>query len=347
MNGRMVKDRTLQHAVMAAYENLLMHHRYPWVVLHIQVPPDFVDVNVHPTKSEVKFAQSNLVHELVRSALRDVLHGVSEERKESILGLREVSESRNNFFPSAPANSIHPAKSAQFDRLGSLLLSTPKSETESDFSNSFSFAPAPDEKKSFPLSFVDDPVRIIGQVHQTYLLCETSEKLILIDQHAAHERIGFEKLKKQLEEGGIQKQHLLIPQTFDLRPSQGEIVKKYAPDLAQVGLEIEHFGGNTFLLRTIPILLEGTDIIELIEDIAESLQSVEKLTPFHQRIHEVLERMACHGQVRAGDQLTHPEIEALIAEMKITNFAGQCPHGRPSVLEVSFSELEKMFKRKV
>ncbi len=346
VNGRMVRDRTLQHAVMAAYENLLMHHRYPWVVLHLTVPPDFVDVNVHPTKSEVKFAQSNLVHELVRSALRDVLQGVSEERKEVLSG-SGGSDSGSDFLAFAPANSIHPAKSVQLDGFGGLPLSTSKTGAESDFSGSFSFAPAPYAKKSLPLSFVGNEIRVIGQVHQTYLLCETSDKLILIDQHAAHERIGFEKLKRQLEEGGIHKQQLLIPRTFDLRPSQGEILKKYAPDLAQVGLEIEHFGGNTFLLRSLPTLLERTDVIELIEDMVDSLQSVEKLTPFHQRIHEILERMACHAQVRAGDALTTPEIEALISEMRKTNFAGQCPHGRPSVLEVPFTDMEKWFKRRV
>ncbi len=170
---------------------------------------------------------------------------------------------------------------------------------------------------------------------------------MLIDQHAAHERIGFEKLHAQYESGGIEKQQLLIPQSFDLLPSQGEILKKYADDLGQIGLEVSFFGGNTFLVRSIPTLLEGTDIVGLIGDVIESLGAFEKLTPLEERLHEVLERMACHRQVRAGDRLSNEEIEALLKEMGSTRFAGQCPHGRPSVLEVGFEEIEKWFRRRV
>jgi DNA mismatch repair protein MutL len=320
VNGRIVRDRTMQHAVLAAYENLMMKHRYPWAVLYLTVPPEFVDVNVHPTKSEVRFANGSLVHELVRETVRSALgtgQGVS-----------------------SPA----PAELAQ-----------PLPLTQRDFRDAR--APLPPAKRGplgiwerelvFPEIVKGEGVRILGQVHATYLLCETDDKLILIDQHAAHERIGFEKLHAQYENGGIEKQQLLIPQNFDLRPSQGEILKKYLDDLANVGLEVEFFGGNTFILRTIPTLLEGSDIVSLIEELIESLQAFGKLTPLEERIHEVLERMACHAQVRAGQRLTNEEIEALISEMGRTKFAGQCPHGRPSVLEVPFGEIEKWFKRRL
>lgn len=309
VNGRIVRDRTLQHAVLSAYENLLMKHRYPWTVLYLTVPPDFVDVNVHPTKSEVKFANGSLVHEFVKDSVRRVLgQGGGQE---ILQGVPVVA--------GAPLGAPH------FGEMQPLAWAQPPQQH----------------------SFVRPDLRIIGQIHSTYLICETADKLILIDQHAAHERIGFEKLKRQLEEGGVAKQQLLIPQSFDLRPSQSEILKKYLEDLARVGLEIEFFGGNTFLLRAIPVLLEGTDFVSLIEDIVDSLQSVEKLTPIEEKIHEVLERMACHRQVRAGDRLSHEEIQALLDGMKTTNFAGQCPHGRPSILEIPFDEMEKWFKRRV
>ena len=168
-----------------------------------------------------------------------------------------------------------------------------------------------------------------------------------MDKNAVKEGMGFEKLKRQFEEGGIAKQQLLIPQNFDLRPSQGEILKKYLDELSRVGLEIEFFGGNTFILRTIPTLLEGADVVGLIQDLIESLDSFGKLTPLEEKIHEILERIACHRQVRAGDRLGIEEIEALLKEMRSTNFSSQCPHGRPSILEVPFDEIEKWFKRRL
>lgn len=313
VNGRIVRDRTLQHAVLTAYEGLLMKHRYPWAVLHLSVPPEFVDVNVHPTKNEVRFTNGRLAHELVREGVGAALRG----RPEPVADVVGARSSRPDWVPFEGGST--PPLQREGNHVGLPLQQTI-------------------ERYDF---------RIIGQVHSTYLICETPEKLVLIDQHAAHERIGFEKLKGQYEGGGLERQHLLIPQNFDLRPSQGEILKKYLDDLSQLGLEVEFFGGNTFILRTIPTLLEGTDIVSLVEELIESLQSFEKLTPFDERVHEILEWMACHRQVRAGDRLTNEEIDALLKEMETTRFSGQCPHGRPSVLEVPFDEIEKWFKRRV
>lgn len=334
VNGRIVRDRTLQHAVLSAYENLLMKHRYPWVILNLEVPPDFVDVNVHPAKSEVRFANGSVVHELVRTGIRAVL-GATETASSPasgfVKGSEDMSEPTHEFNRSCGTDRTQPSLSVQALRQGG---------SHPDLN---SCGRVPQESVTNPLA---GDVRVIGQVHATYLVCETPDKLILIDQHAAHERIGFEKLRKQFEEGGIAKQQLLIPQNFDLRPSQCEILKKYLEDLGRVGLEVEFFGGHTFLLRSIPVLLEGTDFVSLIEEIIESLQSFEKLTPLEEKIHEVLEGMACHRQVRAGDRLGNGEIEFLLKEMKSTPSSGQCPHGRPSVLEVPFSEMEKWFKRR-
>lgn len=338
VNGRIVRDRTLQHAVLSAYENLMMKHRYPWAVLYLDVPPEFVDVNVHPTKSEVRFVNGSLVHEMVRETVRVVL------------------EPGRGILSTAPAELAHPGEpvaggyQVEPPSRGNLSLDVfAQTSPRSLRQDSSTAATDVGAHGHAPLqrSFDQMSLKILGQVHGTYLLCETDDKLILIDQHAAHERIGFEKLHAQYEHGGIEKQHLLIPQNFDLRPSQGEILKKYVEDLANVGLEVEFFGGNTFILRTVPTLLEGADIVALIEELIDSLESVGKLTPLEEKIHEVLERMACHAQVRAGQRLTNEEIAALIAEMGRTRFAGQCPHGRPSVLEVPFNEIEKWFKRRL
>jgi len=330
VNGRIVRDRTLQHAVLSAYENLLMKHRYPWVILHLEVPPDFVDVNVHPAKSEVRFANGSVVHELVKAGVRGVLGGAETTPslpRGFVTGSCGTRPPESSLGGTVPDVKLGWVRSVPHNLLNSGVGSDTSSEP---FTN--------------PLG---SDVRVIGQAHATYLVCETPDKLILIDQHAAHERIGFEKLRRQFEEGGIAKQQLLIPQNFDLRPSQCEILKKYLPDLDRVGLEVEFFGGHTFLLRSIPILLEGTDFVSLIEEIIESLQAFEKLTPLEEKIHEVLETMACHRQVRAGDKLGHEEIAFLLKEMKSTPSSGQCPHGRPSILEISFSEMEKWFKRRL
>lgn len=190
-------------------------------------------------------------------------------------------------------------------------------------------------------------VRVLAQVHGTYLLCETPDKLILIDQHAAHERIGFEKLKKEFEEGGIARQALLVPETFEVKPSEAEILKLYLDDLQKFGLELEPFGRSSFILRSAPVLLSGEDYVRLVLDLVDSLQSDGKLEPLREKVHHVLETMACHRQVRAGDRLADREIQALLDEMERTNFSYSCPHGRPSVLQVPFDEIEKWFKRRL
>ncbi len=305
----------MHHAVLSAYENRLMKHRLPWAVLFLTVPPEFVDVNVHPTKNEVRFAQSRLIHELVA-------RGVGEA-----LGTRNEEDILTELAPD----------------LGTLSLSL----TQRDFRDDR--VPLPNRERGlvFPEIVSGEGIRIIGQVHSTYLVCESKDRLILIDQHAAHERLGFEKLKKEFESSGIERQRMLIPINFDLLPSEGEILKKYCSDLERVGLEVEFFGGNTFILRTLPTLLEGTDIVAMIRDLVESLQSFEKLTPLDEQIHEVLERMACHRQVRAGDRLTNEEIAALLDQMSEHHTPLQCPHGRPAVLQIPFDDVEKWFKRRL
>lgn len=322
VNNRFVRDRTLQHAVMSGYENLMMKHRYPWVFLYLSVKPDVVDVNVHPTKSEVRFAQGSLVHDLVREGVRRVLRG--DKITEPARGASPIScETRPTPSIDFPLVQGFPAENHSVQRW---------------VSDKFS------EISETPLA---GSYKIIGQVHATYLLCETPDKLILIDQHAAHERIGFEKLKKEFEAGEVSKQILLLPETFELKPSDAEILRLYLDELKRFGLEVDSFGPNSFALRAIPTLLMGEDSVTLIQDLIEELKSYGKLTPLQERIHEVLETIACHRQIRAGDRLHQEEIEALLQEMTQTNFSYSCPHGRPVKVEISFEEIERWFRRRV
>ncbi|MBI4373947.1 MAG: hypothetical protein HY542_03620 [Deltaproteobacteria bacterium] len=323
VNRRFVRDRTLQHAVMNGYENLMMKHRYPWVFLYLSVKPDVVDVNVHPTKSEVRFAQGSLVHDLVREGVRKAL-------RESIGSgpARDVSEISENL-------------SERHLETGRFLEGKPWTEEKS------SDGAARVSQEIGETSLAGPAWKIIGQVHSTYLLCETSDKLILIDQHAAHERIGFEQLKKEFELGEVSKQILLLPETFELKPSDAEILRLYLDELKKFGLEIGSFGPNEFALRAIPTLLIGENCITLIHDLLEELKSHGQLTPLHEKVHEVLETIACHRQIRAGDRLHQEEIEALLCEMSQTNFSYSCPHGRPVKVEVPFGEIERWFKRRL
>lgn len=325
VNGRLVRDRTLQHAILSAYEGLLMKHRYPWAFLYLSVPPAFVDVNVHPTKSEVRFAQGAVVHDLVREGVRTVMR-----RAGSLTG-REVpalpfataisSNAGNRLLSSAP----------DFTRLGEGPADAARGSPET----------------SRLVTALTGNCRILGQVHGTYLLCETADKLVLIDQHAAHERIGFEKLKRQFESGGVSRQALLIPKNFELKPSAAEILRLYLEDLEKFGLEVEPFGRSGFVLRAVPALLAGEDSVGLIVALIEELQAFGRLGPLEEKVHEVLETIACHRQIRAGDRLSTPEIEALLADMETLSFSYSCPHGRPSVLQVSFDEIERWFKRRL
>ncbi len=308
VNGRVVRDRTIQHAVLAGYENLLMKHRYPWVFLYLSVPPQLVDVNVHPTKAEVRFANASVIHDLVREGVRRSLgagdSGPARARTEFMsTGGRNPGQDPHEITPPNPPLTLRGGLSSD--------------------------------------------LKILGQVHSTYLLCETGDQLILIDQHAAHERIGFEKLKKQFESGGVARQALLLPESFDLKPSEAEILRLYLKDLEKFGLEIGPFGPSSFILRAVPALLAGENCVGLVTDLMNELQAYGKLTPLDEKVHEILETIACHAQVRAGDRLTNREIEALIVEMERTNFSTSCPHGRPSVLSVPFGEIEKWFKRKL
>ncbi len=323
VNGRFVRDRTLTHAVLSAYENLLMKHRYPWVFLYLSVPPELVDVNVHPTKSEVRFAQASLVHDLVKEGVRAVLC----ENVASGL-VRNVSEIPENL-------SERHIETGRFSA-GKPWTGGKSSDNDARVSQEIG-----------EMSLTSPYLKIIGQVHSTYLLCETPDKLILIDQHAAHERIGFEKLKRQYETGGVSRQALLIPETFEMKPSEAEILKMYLADLQKFGLEVEPFGRSSFILRAVPALLAGEDCVKLLVDLVDELQSFGKLGPLEEKIHEVLETIACHRQIRAGETLTHEEIGALIDEMEKTDRSYSCAHGRPTKVEIPFSEIEKWFKRRI
>lgn len=341
VNGRAVRDKVLYHAIFESYRDLIMRGRYPFVVLFVEVPPEMVDVNVHPAKSEVRFSNSAVVHRFVYESIRKVLQ--EEPWKKSA--------------EKAPATEPQPFPTEfQSENSFKEWALTPRPESPGDDNQFFlslrrqeaaSPAPAFTEWKKVEFgqrAFAD--LEVIGQCLATFILCQSEGRLVLIDQHAAHERIGFEKILKQYQESQIPSEPLLIPENFDLSPSEAEVLKKYLPDLEKIGLEIDFFGGNTFVVKRLPVFFKNRVVVKnlMLDLIGDALEKG-KLTSIQDNLHAVFARMACHGAIRANHRLTHDEMRALLKELDQYSFTSFCPHGRPVSVEVTRDEIDRWFKR--
>lgn len=344
VNSRAVNDRVLWHAVTEAYRDLLMKGRYPVLVLNLTVDEETVDVNVHPAKSEIRFHHSQAVHEFVKHVLREHLEA-KPWLGEALRSFTEASGSNEN-KSTAPS----PVTASLKDWSQKFFTGTPdKPEFHAPHN-----ASRPSEANLAPsaqrqIQFGRTPyanMQPIGQWLGTYILCETAGKLILIDQHAAHERVGFEKLMMQYQANGLQSETLLVPETFDLNPSDGAIFKNYLEGLLRFGLEIEFFGGNTFVIKAMPVLLKGKlDVKRLVLDLVEDIKETGEMVSLKDKLHHVLATMACHGQIRANHHLSLDEMNALLKELDHYQFTDFCPHGRPVSVEVTREEVEKWFRR--
>lgn len=316
VNGRPVQDKVLHHAVMEAHRDLLMKGRFPFIVLFLKVPPQMVDVNVHPAKTEVRFAQSQVIHNFVYECLRVRL---TEEPWKEGGGIQNNIWDRGPSFPCELGVAEGGAQGAARDE---------------EVQKQIVFG-----KTSYA------ELCVIGQLMGTYILCQAKEKLVLLDQHAAHERIGFEKLLLQYQAGCISTQRLLVPINFDLNPSECEVLKKYVEELQKFGFEIDFFGGNTFVTKGVPTLLQKVVIRDLMLDLVGDTLEKGRLTSLHDKLHGVLARMACHAAIRAHDKLELSQMQALIRELDDYQNTSFCPHGRPVSMEVTKYEIERWFKR--
>lgn len=346
VNGRSVNDKVMWHAVTESYRDLLMKGRFPVMLLNLWVDENTVDVNVHPTKAEIRFHHGQQIHHFVHHTLRERLKAAPW------LG----SDSSNN---SETIESLSPLMGEGRGEGG--IQSSVQSWSDRYFSGEqkSGFRPASTmNSEARPTSWSEPQKQIqfgktsyaemtpIGQLLATYILCEAQGKLILVDQHAAHERVGFEKLMKEHREKGVKVQPLLIPETFDVRPSDADILKKYHEDFKEFGFEIEYFGGNTFVLKAMPLLLaDKIDIRGFVMDLIEDLKATGELTSLKDKLHHIFATMACHAQIRAHHHLTLSEMQALLRELDEYQFTDFCPHGRPVSVEVTLPEIEKWFKR--
>ena len=348
VNGRPVRDRLVLGAVKGAYQDVLAHDRHPVVALFLEAPAEVVDVNVHPAKAEVRFRDSGLVRGLIVGAIRHALaaagHRATTTLGESALGaLGQFSSSQ--WRPSA--GQINSAYHAQAPLTGSAWAASTRSGLEEALPGLHlpPAAPADDappdmEARSHPLGAAR------AQLHDTYIIAETADGLVIVDQHAAHERLVFERLKQMLAEGTLSSQVLLLPEVVDLGESGALRVAERAGDLAVLGLDIEAFGSGAVVVRAVPALLRDGDVQGLVRDLADELGEWDSTNALSGRLLDVCATMACHGSVRAGRKLSVVEMNALLRQMEATPLSGQCNHGRPTHVTLKLADVEKLFGRR-
>ncbi|WEK01329.1 MAG: DNA mismatch repair endonuclease MutL [Candidatus Sphingomonas phytovorans] len=340
VNGRPVKDRLLVGAVRGAYAELLARDRHAVVALFLEVPADMVDVNVHPAKTEVRFREPAMVRGMIVSGLKRALdeagHRSVQRPSETALAawqqepMTPVSPQlwEDRQWDSRPATGQH----AVFERRQGFI-PPPMARAEP------AYAPPP-ETVSFPLGVAR------GQVAKTYIVAEAEDGLVLVDQHAAHERLVLERMRKAMAHGGVAAQALLLPEVIELDEPACDRLEARAAELTEFGLDLERFGPRAMLVRSVPAMLGQSDVTGLVTDLADELAAFDEALSLKERLDHVAATMACHGSVRAGRVLSVAEMNALLREMEITPHSGQCNHGRPTWVKLQHSDIEKLFGRK-
>jgi DNA mismatch repair protein MutL len=339
VNGRPVRDKVLLGAVRAAYADLLHGDRQPVVALFLTLDPREVDVNMHPAKTEVRFRNPGLVRALLIRSLMDAL-GAGAKRSATTGGAQLVAFARRG-GTTRPAAAWRGSAAAAFapgfaeeEQARFAGLTQPSADARADL------APAAPELLDKPLGAAR------AQLHETYIVAQTRDGLVLIDQHAAHERLVYEKLKRFLERDGVARQLLLVPAVVELDPADAAGLLERTDELARLGLVIEPFGSGAVLVREVPALLGETDVSGLVRDLAEHMAEWDAALPLERRLLTVASSMSCHGSVRAGRRLKAEEMNALLREMEATDYAGQCNHGRPTYVELKLADIEKLFGRR-
>ncbi|MBC7505990.1 MAG: DNA mismatch repair endonuclease MutL, partial [Sandarakinorhabdus sp.] len=340
VNGRPVKDRLLIGAVRGAYQDLLARDRHPVAALFLDVPFDFVDVNVHPAKTEVRFRDAALVRGLIVSGLRRALDAAGHRAATTISGaaLAAFTVPVDSVLPHAGHPPGHfadtPRIFSQFPGFALPSGAAPESGLAAPVRDQ---APA---ATAHPLGVAR------GQVANTYIVAETEDALILVDQHAAHERLTLERMIRALGTGGVASQALLLPEVVELDEiAAGRIVDR-AAELAELGLGVESFGAASVLVRSVPALLGRADASALVRDLADDLAAWGSAVTLKERLDSVAATMACHGSVRAGRVLSLAEMNALLREMEVTPHSGQCNHGRPTWVRLAKPDIERLFGRR-
>ena len=351
VNGRPVRDRLLHGAVRAAYADFLHRGRHPMAALFVDLAPGLVDVNVHPAKAEVRFRDAGLVRGLIVGALKRALaaaghHAATTVADGALAALRPQGTGRGSTAgrgvePAAPLRAPHLAEARA---LYHAPLDTPSArvDTVPPPADRTTTVEAKEERlyTAYPLGAAR------GQVHDTYVIAQTEDSMVIVDQHAAHERIVYERMKEALADTGIQRQILLIPEVIELDERAVDRLEARAGEFAELGLVLERFGPGAVVVREVPALIGESDTRGLVRDLADELAEWDEATALRQRLGDVCSTLACHGSVRAGRRLSADEMNALLRQMEATPHAGQCNHGRPTYVELKLADIERLFGRR-
>jgi DNA mismatch repair protein MutL len=371
VNGRPVADRLLRHAVSQAHETLVMRHRQPFVVLFVDLPPEEVDVNVHPAKAEVRFREPGRIHNLARDVLRSCLEGWGREASHDAAA---VAGGRPGAWPGGSRSYASREPSRDY---------RPTLETWRGMAALRDGAPSPDALPLAPsrgegeigtlppggkvglgapgsgtgLASAGDPgpftalfsggLTPLGQLHETYIVAEDAEGLVLVDQHAAHERILYHRLKAQHARGSRQIQGLLFPETFELPPAQALLLEEEIDHFRAVGIDIDPFGDRTFTVRAVPAIMAGVGLVSYFERALTEIAEVESRTDAGRINDQLLFTMACRSAIKAHHRLPDEELRALLADLRDAPLPFTCEHGRPTLVRISCNEIERRFKRQV
>lgn len=323
VNGRPVRDRLLLGVVRAAYQDYLARDRHPVLALFLDVPPEQVDVNVHPQKAEVRFRDNQLIRGILLRGLKNAL-GRAGFQASTTVAVEALQSFRQQVTGSRQQGNL----TMQFH------------EPVQPYKASTFPTDAPCPLPEAPLGHAR------AQLHRTYIVAQTADGIVIVDQHAAHERLVYERMKEALAADGVKTQPLLLPEVVELEEAAAERLLTRQQELAELGLIIEAFGGNAIVVREVPMLLQQSDIQGLIRDMADELAELDDALKLRDRLEHICGTLACHGSVRAGRQLNESEMNALLRQMEATPYSGQCNHGRPTYVELKLADIEKLFGRR-
>jgi DNA mismatch repair protein MutL len=347
VNGRSVRDRQLLGALRAAYSDQLKRDRHPVAALFLSIDPADIDVNVHPAKAEVRFRDPGLVRGLIIGAIREAFAGTGPRSSTAAAGatiaafrpaipIRPRPSSaaggfRGGSYPGQTAAAL--AGFAEPAQAAFAAASMPSAEARSDAD------PA--------LDGIDHPLGAArAQIHETYIVAQTEDGLVIVDQHAAHERLVYERLKQAIDSHGVARQMLLIPDVVELAEDDVDRLTERADELASVGLALERFGPGAVVIRETPSMLGPVDTQALVRDLADELAEWDRTSSLRDRLDRLASTMACHGSVRAGRRLKHAEMDALLREIEATPNASECNHGRPTYIALKLADIERLFGRR-
>ena len=348
VNNRPVRDRLLLGAVRGAYSDFLARDRHPMAALFIDIDPGQIDVNVHPMKTEIRFRDPGGIRGLIVGGLKQALSDAGHRASTSV-----AAAALGSFYPGSGFSGGNSG-----GRFGGAGRFSPQDQAalasgfQAPFAASDIAAPSSAgngyaEATDAPAAMLDFPLGAArAQVHETYIVSQTNDGVVVTDQHAAHERLVYERMKNALAESGVARQALLIPEVVELDEGAAERLLDRAAELAELGLVLEGFGGGTVVVRETPALLGEVDAQSLVRDLADELASLGGTFGLKERLEEVCASMACHGSVRAGRRLNLDEMNAILREMETTPHSGQCNHGRPTYVELKLADIEKLFGRR-